>query len=470
MLSNSRSKLVKNKMYFSSWTIAIALICFLSVGILLGINVMFLLFPLSALAAGTYLYFRDPPFYVGFVLWMWFVGPLVRRLIDYRAATLTLGPFTFTPFLVTAVSLLTLFKYLPQLSRKGNLPFLLCFGTIAYGLSLGLIQNPIIYVINSLGWLSSLLFGFHLYINWQYYPQYRQVIRRTFFWGLIIMGIYGIIQFCFAPEWDKFWIISIDKGSFGSPEPFGIRTASTMESAHSLGYALTTGLILLFDDRQNKWRYPVMAIAALTLLLTQARSVWLGLIVAALILLASLRPSLQIKAFIGLIVLALLIVPLISIEPFSSIIAERFDTFVDIGKDTSLNARLGGYNRWLGQALTEVVGRGSGFQIVDASIGSFDGTLLPMLLIFGWLGTIPYFSGLFLLLLRLFQNHKGVSDSFAIACRSIVLGLFAQIAFSYLFVGSMGIFFWGFMGLGLAGQKYNFKLQQQANLAREESH
>ncbi|MEM8676297.1 MAG: O-antigen ligase domain-containing protein, partial [Cyanobacteria bacterium P01_G01_bin.67] len=459
MLLKPSPKLADNKKKSTqSWIAILMLICFLSLGILLSPGLVFLAFPACSFIVGIYLYFKDPPFYVGFVFWMWFIGPLIRRLIDYRVGYLTLGPFTFTPFLVTVVTLFTFYKHLPQLFRKGNLPFFLCFGTVTYGLSLGLIQNPLVYVLNSLGWLSSLLFGFHLYVNWRYYPQYRQVIQRTFFWGLLLMGIYGVIQFCIAPEWDRFWIINIDKGSFGKPEPFGIRTSSTMESAHSFGYALTTGLFILFGDRQNIWRYPVMVIALLALLLTQARGVWLGLIIGGMILILSLKPNLQIRALIGLGILSLLVIPLITMEPFSGIILERFDTFTNINNDGSLNARLDGYNRWVSTALSEIIGRGSGFQIVDRSIGSFDGTLLPMLLIFGWIGIIPYFSGLFLLLANLFQTKAaGISDSFTIRCRSIVFGLFAQIAFSYLFVGAMGVFFWGFLGLGLASQKYNEK-------------
>lgn len=438
------------------WAAILGLVCFLSLGLLLNVSFLFLLFPASSFAVGLFLYFKDPTLYVGFVFWMWFIGPFVKRLIDYRAGYLTLGPFTFTPFLVTLVTIITLIKHLPTSSRKGGFPFLLCFGTVFYGIALGIIQNPVVYVLNSGGWLSSLLIGFHLYINWQYYPQYRHTIQRVFFWGILVMAVYGIIQFCIAPEWDRFWIISIDKGSFGSPEPFEIRTASTMESAHSLGYALTTGIILLFNDRQNPWRFPVLSIAFLTLLLTQARSVWLGLMISGIFLVASFRPNNQIKTVLGLAIISLLVIPLIFVEPFSTIIAERFDTFADIGQDVSLNARLEGYGRWMNIALIEVVGRGAGFQIIDRSIGSFDGTLMPMLLIFGWIGTIPYFSGLLLLLSKISQAKEKSCDSFVVTSRAVVFGLFAQIGFSYLFFGAMGMFFWGFMGISLAGQKYYF--------------
>ncbi|MEM7757807.1 MAG: hypothetical protein AAF298_06755 [Cyanobacteria bacterium P01_A01_bin.40] len=355
---------------------------------------------------------------------------------------------------MTSITIITLIKHLPTTFRERDFPFLLCFGTVLYGIFLGIVQNPIVYVINSGGWVSSLLIGFHLYINWQYYPQYRRVIQSVFFWGILVLSLYGIIQFCLAPEWDRFWIISIDKNSFGNPEPFGIRTASTMESAHSLGYALTTGIILSFNDRQNTWRFPVLAIASLTLLLTQARSVWLGLLVAAVFLVASFKPSMQIKTLLGLAFISLMVIPLLYLEPFSSIIIERFDTFVNISKDVSLNARLEGYGRWMNIALIEVVGKGAGFQIVDRTIGSFDGTLMPMLLTFGWIGTIPYFSGLLLMLSKAYQIKESNCDSFMIASRAIVLSLLVQIGFSYLFFGAMGTFFWGFLGTSLAGQKY----------------
>ncbi|MCG8363360.1 MAG: O-antigen ligase domain-containing protein, partial [Pseudanabaenales cyanobacterium] len=69
------------------------LVLFLALGFLIGAGrFLVLLFPLGSIVVGVFLYRRYPIFYVGFTWWLWFLGPLVRRLIDYQSGHLTYGP------------------------------------------------------------------------------------------------------------------------------------------------------------------------------------------------------------------------------------------------------------------------------------------------------------------------------------------------------------------------------------------
>ena len=69
-----------------AWVGILGLICITGLGTLAGAGgILRLLFPLGATAVGVLLYMRYPLLYVGFTWWIWFLTPLVRRLIDQRS-------------------------------------------------------------------------------------------------------------------------------------------------------------------------------------------------------------------------------------------------------------------------------------------------------------------------------------------------------------------------------------------------
>ena len=439
------------------WKVILSLIVFLSICFVTGLGkILILFFPASSFAVGVFLYLRYPSLYVGFVFWMWFLSPLIRRLIDYQSGYFTPGPWTFTALIVTSISFFSFLKEFPKTYHKNNLPFTLCFGALFYALSIGLIQNSIDQaIVNFLAWLCPISFGFYLYANWKYYPQYRKVIQQSFLWGMLILGVYGILQFCLAPQWDRFWLINGSMGSFGQPEPFGIRVMSTMSSPQAFATTMMAGLILLFTNKQNKILFfSTNIIGYLTFLLSQARAAWLAWGVAVLIFISFVRSSTQIKVIIGIALIVLAILPLINMEPLSDIILSRLETLSDAGTDSSLNTRLSAYQNLFNLAITEVTGKGLGFRIDLPGYGDRDGGILPTLFIFGWLGTIPFLCGFCLLFLKIIYSKTNKFDTFNTAAKAICLGVLSQIGFNFIFLSTLGMLLWSFMGMSLAGQKY----------------
>ncbi|NES18022.1 MAG: O-antigen ligase domain-containing protein [Symploca sp. SIO3E6] len=418
--------------------------------------ILILFFPMGSLAVGVFLYRKAPLLYVSFTWWITFVGTVIRRIIDYRCGYLTWGPWGLTGQLVAFISVATLAKYLPKAHKQGALPFIFCIGAVSYSVLVGLIQNPANKVItSSLEWLCPILFGFHLFINWRDYPSYRQTIQRAFLWGVLVMGTYGILQFILAPEWDRFWLNNITATSFGLPEPFKIRVSSTLGSPQGFASVMMAGLIVLFCSSQQLIRFLGSGVGYLSFLLSMARTAWLSFMAGLPIFLISLRSSFQIRTIISLLLVIILVVPLASMEPFSELINERLESFSSSTDDHSYEARLEGYNQLLNQALAEFSGNGQGFRLnVEASIGASDSTILPMLFTLGWFGTIPYLVGVFLLLFLLFQGNTSRIDPFNAAARAITLGIFAQFGLNFMFVGPIGMIFWGFLAMGIAGHKY----------------
>lgn len=453
------------------WKVIIGFSCFLSLMLLAGLGkLLILLFPLGSLAVGIILYFRAPALYIGFAFWMTFLASLIRRLIDYQSGYLTPGPWSFAATLVTLISCYTIVRELPKTRNyKQNLPFIICFGAVFYGFCLGIIQQPLdTAIVNFLDWFCPISFGFYLYVNWKDYPQYRSAIEKSFLWGVIIMGLYGVIQFCTAPPWEQFWFEQEEVLSFGVAEPFGIRVMSSMNSPQAFATAMMAGLIMLIGNRANVWFFPANALGYLTLLLSRARAAWVGWAIGLFVSISSAKSSRQIKIIVSITLILLVVLPLINIEPFSDIITSRLESLSDAQSDSSLNARLSAYQDLFNSAVTEVVGKGLGYKIDLAGFGENDGSILPTLFAFGWLGTIPLISGIGLLLIRLFYETNDKSDSFGIAARAISLGIFAQIGFNFIFTSAIGLFFWSFIGISLASQKYYlFRLKSAIPTTRQ---
>ncbi|MDJ0692109.1 MAG: O-antigen ligase domain-containing protein [Xenococcaceae cyanobacterium MO_188.B32] len=425
------------------------------------------LFPFSSLVVGVFLYRRYPLFYNGFTWWLWFIGPLIRRMIDYKSGHLTYGPWTLTPLLVTSISFITLIKYLPKTYNSGGLPFLLSIGSLFYSFMIGLIQNPKNAAVNQfLAWLSPVLLAFHLFVNWRDYPSYRRNFQRIFLWGTLVMGLYGICQYLIAPEWDRFWLRSIDNLTFGRPEPLQIRVCSTMESPQSFANMMMAGLLLVFTNKGNQ-RFLGAGPGYLTFLLSRARSAWLGWMTGLMTFLLSLKSSLQIRLIITIMVGAFFVVPLTVMEPFSTVISSRIETLSNSPEDDfSYQQRAQGYSELLNVALSQFVGKGLGYHIESDSIGSNDSSILSILFSLGWVGGIPYLGGLFMLLLRLMQGPERRFDPFASCAFAIVLGIFVQLGLNMIFNSSLGMVIWGFIGIGMAANKYYF---YQRNVARKQS-
>lgn len=425
----------------------------LCLGLKLG-SILRIAFPLGCFLTGSWLYFRYPILYIGFTWWIWFLTPCLRRIVDLQSGWLDPNSIMLAPFLTTLITVVTFVQYFPRMYRKGGFPFLLVILAVVYGLIVGVSNwsfiKPSVPLLN---WLTPVLFGFHLFANWQHYPKYRRVFQRIFLWGVLVMGTYGIVQYLVAPVWDRLWLMNQDTQVFGIPEPLGIRVFSTMNSTQPFACVMAAGLVLLFSDR-SRARFLASGVGYLSFLLTLARSAWLGWFVALALFIPSLKQRLQIRLVLTIFVMTILVLPLTAIDPFAEVINTRLQSLFNISNDISFNARSVGYNTALGMALSELVGQGLGGVIISDFLGANDSGILSLLFLLGWLGTLPYLSGLLLLLLSLTRKIEGGDDTFAAASRAIAFGTFAQIGLNESMLGVFGMVLWGFLGIALAAQRY----------------
>lgn len=434
-----------------AWTAILALVIFSALSILFGAgSLLRLAFPALSFTVGVFLYRRYPILYLGFTWWLWFLTPLVARLVDYRSGVWDQQRLMLiSPFLVTLLTCTTFWRHLPKSYHQGGLPFILAFIGVLYSFLVALIKtSPIAAARALLDWLTPLLFGFHLFVNWRDYPSYRQNLQRTFLWGVFVMGGYGVVQYLVAPEWDRFWLINSGMtSSAGSPEPLKIRVWSTLNGPGAFAGSIVPGLLLLFNS-QNTLRLPAAVVGYLAFLLAMVRAAWGGWFVGLLILINSLKSRLQMRLIITILVMVVCVFPLTTIEPFSTTINNRFQSLSNLENDTSYNARSEIYEEALSVALSEVLGQGLG------NGGVPDSGILEILFTLGWFGIIPYLGGIVLLLFSLCQCSEVSWDTFINAARASVFGLFAILPMGNTIVALSGLMFWGFSGMVMAAHKY----------------
>jgi hypothetical protein len=455
-----------------AWTAILGLALFSILGIFGGGGkILRLGFPVGAFAVGAFLYNRYPILYTGFTWWIWLLTPLVRRLVDYRNGWDAQPLILLAPFLVTLCTIVTFLRYLPKASRQGGLPFVIAGVSVFYAILVGLIQGSPVSVIRSgLDWLSPVLFGFHLFVNWRDYPHYRQNMQRTFLWGVLVTGAYGVVQYLIAPEWDRFWLINSEMITAGKPEPFQIRVWSTLNGPGIFGSFMIAGLLILFNGK-GAFYVPASIAGYLAFLLSLVRSAWGGWFAGLITLLVSLKASLQMRLVMTILVMAMCIFPLTAIEPFSEIINTRLQSISNLQEDDSARGRLEIFQRDLNLALSSTLGSGIGAGVTVKKDGSlervaFDNGFLETLFTLGWFGAIPYLTGLLLILFKLFQHSEANFDPFVSTARAISIGLFLQLPFGNSFIALPGVIFWSTLGLGVAAQKYH-RYQHQLHLIEQ---
>ncbi|MFP4134828.1 MAG: hypothetical protein ACLFTJ_11830, partial [Halothece sp.] len=140
----------------TAWILILGLFFFTAVGIFVGAGTLLrVVFPLGSLAVGLFLFQKYPIIYISFTFWLYFLTPLIRRLIDYRSSWVNPSPVLLAPPLVALITLLTVVQYLPRMNRRGGLPFLLALGGISYAVLIGLVRgSPTIVIRDLINWLT----------------------------------------------------------------------------------------------------------------------------------------------------------------------------------------------------------------------------------------------------------------------------------------------------------------------------
>ena len=422
-------------------------------------------YPLATSSVGVLLYWRYPTLYLGFTWWLWLLTPEVRRLVDYQQGWNPESPVMLAPYLVTAFTSFTLLRHLPKLQFYRYFAFGLILLGLFYSYGVGILSggSTLAATFDLLNWLVPVVFAFHLLMHWRQYPQYRRVIRRTFVWSVLVIGLYGLLQFFRPPAWDQYWMINAPIASVGLPEPLGVRVFSTLNSPGPFAVVIMAGLLLLLSGG-GPLRWPAAGVGYASFLLSAVRAAWGGWVVGLLFIIAQ-RSRLGPRLLTVLVVTGLITLPLLTVGPVSETINERLQTFTNLRQDTSFNDRVAFQLYILPQALLNPIGTGLGSTGIATKLsaatgelgelGVFDSGLLNIPYVLGWPGSLLYIGGLiWLLYYALHGVVEAKSDLFAVTSRGIAVAMLAQLFFVNTLIGVSGMVFWGFLGLALAAQVY----------------
>ena len=464
------SSWVEGQSSFSGWLAIGSLILITTICIAAGPGkVLNILFPAWSFIVGIFLYLRHPILYNGYIWWIWFLVALVRRLSDFKGGYTDSSPILLSPYLVSFISIITVFKRLSKTREDESIPFILPIFATFYGLLIGLLSKSSFEVFRGfLDWAAPLLVAFHLFVNWRLYPHYRRNTQQVFLWGVLIMSVYAVMQFLELPEWDLVWLKESGmESATGAAEEGGVRVWGTMHSPEPFAAVLAGGLLVLLSCTGGAG-IPVSVVGYLAILVCRVRSGWIGWAAGLLSFFGSLKITSQLRLLaIGGILLAC-VLPLMAMPDFADKIGTRLDTLGNLENDGSAGGRQDLFNAEIGKALVSFIGEGLGRD-------SMDNTILAMLLYIGWIGTLPYMTGLILAVVRMFQTPTSSKDLFATVARGVVMSTIVRIPVNGPHLGPSGAMMWSFLALALAAERYriyeaNLRLAEEVDyLAQLES-
>ena len=414
-------------------------------------SVLTLAFPVLATMTGLWLYFRSPARYVGFMWWLWFLSPEVRRLADWSKGGFTpTSLIQIAPLAVTMISGLCLIRHYPLLGQRRGLPVLLILAGLAYAYMVGVVSSgPLAATYDLANWLYPILIGFHIMANTRNYPEYRDTIVNTFIWGMLVMGAYGLVQFVIMPPWDALWMLGSQMNSQGDPVPMGVRVFSTMNSSGPFAFAMMGAMVyVMAANHRVRWIAAVLGFFAFGLSLV--RSTWGGWVVAMLVQLAKSNNRIRLRIIGSAILLAGLCVPLLAVGPVAERMQARLNSIVNLKDDQSYAARNQFYATFAKKAFTDVSGEGMGATGTSTKLsndggqlgqyGNFDSGVMNIPFVLGWPGTLLYLSGILWLMVRaMLASFKLRDDKFVSSSVSLALAIFAMLVFTNSLVGTGGL-------------------------------
>jgi hypothetical protein len=407
---------------------------------------------------------QSAQWYIQFTLWVWFLAPLMRRIVDHRCGFADKNIVLLAPVLVTMLSAQCL-KQLPGTRLRAK-SFLLCMAAVTYGCMIGLLFTPSAEVIYGyFNWMSPIVFGLFVYLRSSDYPAMRSAIQRTLLQGVAALGLYGIYQYIAPPVWDIYWWQSLPFGmvaAFGRPVPYEVRVWSTMNAPQPFAAMIGMSLLLIVSARP-RFMVPVALIGVKALSLTLVRTEWLGFGVGLLYLASRMRPAVLIKCAIGVMAFFLVLLPLLSMDSTKNTVSDRLGSFGHLSGDDSISTRLAMYQHLTGDLLQNPFGHGVGNQ--DLYLGySLDSGPLRLLYNFGFLGTLMYLAGTLGALWVLLRNRDR-ADIFALSCTAILISAFAKFLSLSSFMSASGVLVWLSIGMGFAAYQWNEEKRRQSHAA-----
>ena len=312
-----------------------------------GSGILTYICPIFAVVFGWALLRNSRADYIRFTLWLWFLTPLIRRLVDFRSGGDVHSLILVTPYLASCVPLYEIISGGHAVFDRRSFPLLSMTAAVLLGLPIGLANFGAPAAFQSfLTWIAPLCFALFLYQHRTHFPEMFRTFEQTMICGALVAAGYGVYQYFFLPGWDALWMENVDNPTFFKAVAMDVRVFSTMNGPQVLALFLSTGLLLALHSR-DKIRYFASPVIALALVLTMARTAWMSFVFGLIYLV--LRGGARLRLQVG--VVAAIAVCLFGLalqdQDVAAKVWQRFDTFKNVGHDESFNSRIEGHEALL---------------------------------------------------------------------------------------------------------------------------
>jgi hypothetical protein len=322
-------------------------------------------------------------------------------------------------------------------------------------------------------WLMPPILCFHIACYHKHFADFREILTRTFIWGGLITGAYGVVQYFFLPRWDAEWLIRSQifgqMGSAGLPFPFYVRVFSTMNAPAPFASTMMAAIIIILNT-QHKLRWFAAPPVLISLLLSIVRTAWGGLAVAWLYTMVRLRTSATVRQLLVAACVLVMALPLLADETISNLVSKRFESLLKLTDDSSYVARSELYQNAVMAVSTNFAGNGLGATGTATKLnnqgsmgehGDFDSGLLEIPFNLGWPGAFLYTVGVlwFLCAGLLHGRSGGPNHQWNVACGGIVIGTLSECFLTNSLTAGVGMIFWCFLGMLLAEKAFRASSQ-----------
>jgi hypothetical protein len=416
-----------------------------------------LLLPLAGLGIGVYLHRRFPGYYVGFVCWLYFLTPLVRRIIEYKTGVGSASFVMIAPFFACWAGMAIIREH-PVIFDSRLRMWVVVAGALVYGSLIGLLSNPLGAVAQDVfGWSSPMCFALYLFIQRERVEELLDSFRKNMLAGLIIMGGYGLWQFFAVTPWDQYWMEHAQLTSIGLPEPMEVRVFSTMNTPQPFADYLLCGLLIGLQSRRLV-RLIATPLAIVVIALTMSRSAWICGAIGIVLLAAGVRGRQRFRMAGTVLACTVVLLAALQLPAVDEVVTHRVESFSSLKYDGSVNDRIANQQLALNAFQSSPFGLGLGAEGKGRSSGPTwgvprdsyvlaDNGIEQVLLSFGWAGSVLYLVGFGAILIAVFRGPK---DGAIIAFRTILIALLIQAPSMGVFPGASGFLLWSAIGFCFA--------------------
>lgn len=414
-------------------------------------------FSVVALVTAGLLLWRKPALYIEFMWWVWFLTPEVRRLVDFRTGYTDSSLVMLAPYLVTGVALIAVLGRVHKLPSACRLPLAFVAVGLLYAYCVGVLNNGLVSAtFDLLSWGAPVISGAYLLTHIRHSVMFRSATQRAFTWGLLLMGLYGLVQYFYVPGWDGYWMLNSGLNSIGYPLPLEVRVFSTLNAPGPFAIVVMAGLLLVFSER-GVLRPLAAGGGFVGFALSAVRSAWGGWVLGFLIIAASLPSKLRNRLLGTFLLTTLVTVPFVTTGPVGNLLSQRLSTLTNLADDTSFNDRLALYGNFSSYIAGNPLGQGLGGTGVAAGLSSDDDSFLSVdsgfiavFYTFGILGALYFLGGAAALFKLVFSSSlrlRGLTDAVYVGITAATL---SQLVFNNTWSGVPGMVLWFFPALYLA--------------------